>query len=78
MRISAVRKRLHDEMTMDAIMREWPATIRVVLDHGLLCVGCPIAPFHTIVDAAREHDVDRASLARDLKRAIAKEDAGTG
>jgi hybrid cluster-associated redox disulfide protein len=78
MRISAVRQRLHDDMTMDAMMREWPATIRVVLDHGLLCVGCPVAPFHTIADAAREHDLDRASLARDLKRAIAEEDTGNG
>ena len=77
MRISAVGHRLHDDMTMDAIMREWPATIRVILDHGLLCVGCPIALFHTVADAAREHGVDRTALARDLRRAIAEEDTGT-
>jgi len=58
-------------------MREWPATIRVILDHGLLCVGCPIALFHTVADAAREHGVDRTALARDLRRAIAEEDTGT-
>ena len=62
-----------DDMTMDVIMRQWPVAIRVILDHGLLCVGCPIAPFHTIADAAREHDVDQATLERDLRMAMAAE-----
>ena len=70
-----MRQRFHDDMTMDAIMRAWPATIRVILDRGLLCVGCPIATFHTIVEAAREHDQDQTSLARDLRMAIDGKDA---
>lgn len=73
-----MKKRFHDEMTMDAMMREWHATIRVILDRGLLCVGCPIATFHTIVDAAREHDVDLTALARDLMTAIERTDADGG
>lgn len=52
-----MRKRYHDDMSMDQIMRRWPATIRVVLAHDLLCVGCPIAPFHTAQDAVREHGI---------------------
>ena len=55
---------------MDAIMREWPRTIRVMLDYGLLCVGCPKAPFHTVSDAAREHGVKKSTLVRDLKAAM--------
>lgn len=30
----------------------------VVLDHRLLCVGCPVAGFHTVEDAIREHQID--------------------
>lgn len=52
-----MRKQYHDDMSMDQIMRLWPATIRVVLAHDLLCVGCPIAPFHTAQDAVREHGI---------------------
>ena len=33
---------------MDDIMREWPETIVVVIRHGMLCVGCPIAIYHTV------------------------------
>lgn len=53
-----MRKPYRDDMTMDEIMRAWPEAIRVVLDHGLLCVGCPIAGFHTVEDAIREHGID--------------------
>ncbi|UDL90499.1 DUF1858 domain-containing protein [Mesorhizobium sp. PAMC28654] len=45
-------------------------TIRVVLQHGMLCVGCPIAPFHTISEAAREHGLNEESLRFDLQAAI--------
>lgn len=63
-----MRNRYHDDMSMDEIMRLWPSAIRVVLDHGLLCVGCPIASFHTIDDAIREHGVDGERLRADLMR----------
>ena len=43
------------EMTVDEVMRRWPATIRVFLDFRMNCVGCPIAGFHTVEDACREH-----------------------
>jgi hybrid cluster-associated redox disulfide protein len=65
-------------MTMDAIMREWPATIRVILDRGLLCVGCPVASFHTLSEAAREHSVDQRSLDRDIQIAIEAIKPGDG
>jgi hybrid cluster-associated redox disulfide protein len=65
-----VKRQFHDDMTMEAIMREWPQTIRVILDHGLLCVGCPIASFHSVADATIEHGVDETPLVRDLKTAM--------
>jgi len=63
-----MRKRYHDDMSMDEIMRRWPAAIRVALDHKLLCVGCPIAAFHTVDDAIREHGIDGKGLRDALRR----------
>lgn len=60
---------LDRDMTMDAIMRRWPPTIRVVIRNGMLCVGCPVASFHTVADAAREHGLDEAALRRALEAA---------
>lgn len=70
-------KRFH-EMTMDAIMREWPASIRVIVDHGLLCVGCPVASFHTLSEAAHEHSVDEGPLFRDIQIAAGAIKPGGG
>jgi hybrid cluster-associated redox disulfide protein len=44
-------------MTVNEVMRRWPATIRIFLDFRMSCVGCPIAGFHTVADTCREHAV---------------------
>ena len=66
---------LDETMMMDEIMRTWPPTIRVVLRNRMLCVGCPIAPFHTISDACREHGIDKSLFIEELVRAINAADA---
>jgi hybrid cluster-associated redox disulfide protein len=56
------------------VMNDRPATIRVFLDFRMGCVGCPIACFHTVDDACREHGVDRGAFLKALREAA----AGTG
>lgn len=51
---------VHD--LVDDVMRERPETIRVFLAFRMRCIGCPIASFHTVDDACREHGVDRAAF----------------
>jgi len=57
---------------VDDVMRRWPATIRVFMNHRMRCVGCPIACFHTVDDACREHGADCAKFLMDLQAAIDK------
>ena len=52
---------------VDDVMRGAPGTIRVFLEHKMGCVGCPIATFHTIEDACREHGVDSTAFLRALR-----------
>lgn len=51
-----------EAMTVNEIMKRWPTTIRLFIDRRLLCVGCPIAPFHYLADVAAEHGVDQTEL----------------
>lgn len=41
--------------TVDDVMQRWPATLGVFIRFGMKCIGCPIAPFHSVEDACREH-----------------------
>lgn len=58
------------DMSVDEIMRRWPATIRVMIRNGMLCIGCPIATFHTVTEACLAHQVDEAEFAAELLSAI--------
>jgi len=60
---------LTTELTVDEVMRRWPPTIRAFLDFSMHCVGCPIAPFHTVEEACREHGVDLAVFFSHLQTA---------
>jgi len=47
---------------VDDVMGERPETIRIFLAFKMRCVGCPIACFHNVADACREHGVDPDSF----------------
>jgi hybrid cluster-associated redox disulfide protein len=55
------------DMTVDEVMSRWPASIRVFIDFRMKCVGCPIAAFHSVEDASREHEIDGPALLRSLQ-----------
>jgi hybrid cluster-associated redox disulfide protein len=59
-----------DDLVHD-VMTDRPETIRVFLDFRMGCVGCPIACFHTVDDACREHHVDRDAFLRALREVVA-------
>lgn len=61
---------LDPDMTVDEIMRRWPTTIKVMIRHGMLCIGCPIGGFHTVTDACREHGVAEAAFVAEIEAAI--------
>lgn len=65
------------DMTVDEIMRRWPATIRVMIRHGMLCIGCPIAIFHTVADACDAHDVDPQAFSAELLAAMRSDHAAS-
>ena len=51
------------------VMTFWPETISVFLRHRMICVGCLISPFHTIVDACQEYGLDEKDFVSELYEA---------
>lgn len=64
------RLAIDPDMTVDEIMRRWPATIRVFMRHRMLCVGCPIGTFHTISDTCEAHRLDEDTFADEVLAAM--------
>ena len=52
-------------------MARWPATAEVFNGHALACVGCALAPFCTVQDAATTYDLSPQALSDELLAVIA-------
>jgi hybrid cluster-associated redox disulfide protein len=59
------------DLPLADMMDRWPDVIPVFLRHRMLCVGCLIAPFHTLSDACREYGLDERAFLAELQRAVA-------
>ena len=55
------------DLPLQVLFDRWPAFATVFLAHRMLCFGCPIAPFHTIVDACLEYGLDETRFRQDLR-----------
>jgi hybrid cluster-associated redox disulfide protein len=54
--------------TIDSLLDHYPRAASVLLRHGMACVGCAMAPFETLADAAREYRLDPAEILAELRR----------
>lgn len=61
---------IHPGMTIEEVIRKYPATIAVFKKFGLNCMDCQIAEFEAVEHGAGVHQVDLAALLTELNRAI--------
>ncbi len=57
------------DLPLDALFCHWPHVSLVFLDRGMLCPGCPIAPFHTVIEACEEYGLDEMAFRTEIRRA---------
>jgi hybrid cluster-associated redox disulfide protein len=57
------------DLPLGELFRRWPEVAPVFWRHGAACVGCPIAPFHTVVDTCAEYHLDEAVFRTELRSA---------
>ncbi len=63
---------IHPGMTIEEVIRKYPATIPVFKKFGLNCMDCQIAEFEAVEHGAGVHQVDLAVLLTELNRAIGR------
>ncbi|MHB0859262.1 MAG: DUF1858 domain-containing protein [Anaerolineae bacterium] len=57
-------------MPIAEIVQKYPETVKVFLQHGLMCIGCAAARFENLEQGARAHGIDIDALEKDLNAAV--------
>jgi hybrid cluster-associated redox disulfide protein len=60
------------DLTLLDLFQAWPETAKVFFEQGMLCFGCPIAPFHTVIDACVEYRLDEEAFRARLREAASQ------
>lgn len=58
------------DLPLADLFRDWPEAMRPFLQRRMLCPGCPIAPFHTVIDAVEEYDLDEDAFRLEIRSAV--------
>ncbi|HWB53703.1 MAG TPA: DUF1858 domain-containing protein [Tepidisphaeraceae bacterium] len=58
---------LTPELTIESILDACPEAARVLLRHGMACVGCAIAPYETLRQAANEYALEVEQLFDEIR-----------
>jgi hydroxylamine reductase len=59
--------------TIERLLTSQPGAARTLLDFGMHCVGCTIAPFETIAEACAIYGLSVEELFAALDRSVAAE-----
>ena len=59
------------ELTVEEVLMRWPQTAVVFTRHNMACVGCPVAPFYSVSEAANVYRLPAAEFVQELEQEIA-------
>ncbi len=60
------------DLPLDTLMKVWPETIAVFLRHKMLCVGCVMNSFRTVIDTCDEYGLDEEAFRAELMLAVGR------
>jgi len=60
-----------DQATVADILMRWPEVARVFVRRGMACVGCAMAPFETLAEAAGYYGIPPNVLRAEVEAAVA-------
>ena len=62
------------DMIIGDLVRNYPESVRVLMAHGMGCVGCPSAQAESIENACEVHGMDIESLLKALNESVKQGD----
>ena len=61
---------IHKDMIVEDVFDKWPPTVKIFIKNRMACVGCPMARFTTVADAATIYDLSLPTFLHELADAI--------
>ncbi len=58
------------EMTVEAVVTQWPQTADVFARRNMACVGCPVSHLYTVSEAADVYQLSPVEFVTELEAAI--------
>jgi len=62
------------DITIKVLLDRYPYLLKLFMDLGFLCLGCPAEAFHTLEDVAREYGYDLDILIQHIQKTIKNND----
>lgn len=59
-------EKIHAHMTIAEILNLRPEVIRILVRHGMHCMGCAVSSAESLAAAAQVHQIDLAKLLHEL------------
>lgn len=60
-------------LTVEQVLHRWPRTCQVFLRHRMACVGCTMAPFETLPEAAGHYHLPADDFVAEIRRAVCQQ-----
>lgn len=70
--------RLSPQMSVADVLERWPELIPTFLEHRMACVGCSMAAFETLQDAARIYGIHPVRFLEELEASLPPEEPSEG
>lgn len=62
---------VRSDQAVSEVLAQWPQLAQVFVDQRMGCVGCPLARFETVAQAAQAYEMEELRLVGLLEQAIA-------
>ncbi len=65
-----VKKRVTKDMLIGDVVKKYPRSVEIMLEHGMQCIGCHVATWESLEQGASSHGIDVDKLIEDLNKKI--------
>jgi len=59
-------KAITKDILIGELVKQYPQSVGIMLEHGLQCIGCHVASWETLEQGATSHGIDVKTLLKEI------------